>query len=169
MDDIGEIQRSAPDIRALCVIAWNEDRIRPWVDAVRPEILGDRRPWIRDVESASLTPELDAVVVEAMKDLTAAINHNNTIAAGYEKDEVIGVLLALHAAGYRLNGEALQGWALAHGWAGKNPQRLAEYVRDINAGKRPRVTRTIRADYIRGLEQQVAVEQPEQSVHPPRD
>ncbi|MDV2474331.1 hypothetical protein F8M49_00995 [Rhodococcus zopfii] len=31
MDDIGELARYSRGIRSLCVITWNEDRIRPWV------------------------------------------------------------------------------------------------------------------------------------------
>ncbi len=97
MGDIGELVRSGGRrIRALCVITWNEDAIRPWISAVRPTILGDGRAW------HTLTPELDPVIVEAMKSLTLLINHNNTISAGYEKDTVVSTLLALHDAGIRI-------------------------------------------------------------------
>jgi transposase len=37
---------------------------------------------------------------------------------------------------------AIQCWALTHGWSGKNPERLPQYVRGVNAGKRPR-TRSV--------------------------
>ncbi|WP_431941733.1 hypothetical protein [Nocardia grenadensis] len=146
MDDIGELIRSSSrSIRGLCVITWNADRIRPWVTQVRPEILGDGSEW------EELTPDLHPVVVEALESLTLTINHNNTIAAGYEKDDVISVLLALRDARIPMDGDAIQGWALAHGWSGKNPQRLAQHVSDINSGKRPRSKRIIRADYIEYL------------------
>jgi hypothetical protein len=123
-------------------VTWNDDAIRPWVSAVRPAVLGDGSAW------KDLTPELDVVVVEAMKSLTRTVNHNNTISAGHEKDMVVGTLLALRDAGIRMDGEAMQGWALANGWSGKNPARLAQYVQDINAGKRPRCRRVLRADYV---------------------
>ncbi|BBZ18736.1 hypothetical protein [Mycolicibacterium gadium] len=149
MDAIGELVRFGHGIRALCVIAWNEDAIRPWVTAVSPIILGDGSAWeIR-------TPGLDPVLVEALTDLTSMINHNNTIAAGDEKDEVVSVLLALKSAGISLDGEAMQGWALAHGWAGKNPDQLAKYARDINAGKRPRHRKAIRSDYVDVLQERI--------------
>jgi hypothetical protein len=61
---------------------------------------------------------------------------------------VVSSLLALHDAGIRMDGEAMQGWALAHGWSGKNPERLAKYVDDINVGKRPRCRSVLREDYI---------------------
>ncbi|MER6261719.1 hypothetical protein ABT203_19380 [Streptomyces sp900105245] len=143
MTDIGElVQYGGNRIRALCVITWNEDEIRPWVTAERPAILGDDSAW------EELTPALDPIVVEALKGLTLTVNHNNTISAGYEKDMVVSSLLALHDAGIPMDGEAMQGWALAHGWSGKNPERLAQYVENINAGKRPRCRRILRRDYI---------------------
>lgn len=152
MDDIGELVRfSSRMIRGLCVITWNADRIRPWVTQMRPDILGDGSEW-----EDELTPELDPVVIEAMKSLTLTINHNNTIAAGYEKDDVVSVLLALHDAGIPIDGDAMQGWALAHGWSGKNPSRLAKYVEDINGGKRPRCNRVIRSDYVDRLRERPA-------------
>jgi hypothetical protein len=151
MDDIGElVQYGGPRIRALCVITWNEEAIRPWVSAAQPAVLGDSSAW------ENRTLELEPVVVEAMKSLTLTINHNNTISAGFEKDTVVSTLLALHDARIPMDGEAMQAWALTHGWSGKNPQRLAKYVQDINAGKRPRSSRVLRADYIGHLRQRAA-------------
>ena len=151
MDDIGELVRfRSRMIRGLCVITWNADRIRPWVTQMRPDILGDGVEW------EDLTPELEPVVIEAMKSLTLTINHNNTISAGYEKDDVVSVLLALRDAGISMTGDAMQGWALAHGWSGKNPARLAQYVEDINGGKRPRCNRVIRSGYVDDLRKRVA-------------
>jgi hypothetical protein len=154
MDDLGKITRSGNRVRALCVAAWVEDWIRPWVAATQAEVLGDASVWAEVSE-----PDLDPVIKEAMKGLTLTINHNNTIAAGYEKDHVVGVLLMLHDAGYELDGEALQGWALANGWTGKNPRRLAKYADDINRGKRPRARSILRRDYIDYLKEKAADEQ----------
>ncbi|WP_162256316.1 hypothetical protein [Arthrobacter sp. Soil736] len=142
MDDIGELVRSGRGIRAICVITWNADRIRPWVTAMNPDVLGDGSDW------KTLSPDLDPIVVEALRGLTLTVNHNNTISAGFEKDQVVGVLLAMRDARIPIDADAMQGWALAHGWAGKNPERLAQYVRDINGGKRPRARHVLRADYI---------------------
>lgn len=69
---------------------------------------------------------------------TRIINHNNTISAGFEKDVVANTLLRLHDAGHRFDARQLEGWALANGWSGKNPAKLARYADEINAGKRPR-------------------------------
>ena len=60
----------------------------------------------------------------------------------------MSTLLALRDAGIPLDADAMQGWALAHGWTGKNPEQLATYVRDINAGKSPRSRRVLRSDYV---------------------
>lgn len=147
MDDIGKLVRYSQGIRALCVITWNEDRIRPWVIATNPDILGDGSAWEDMVKDLRLDP----IVVEALKGLTLTVNHNNTIAAGFEKDQVVGVLLALHDARIPMDAGAMQGWVLAHGWAGKNPERLAQYVRDIKGGKRPRSRSVIRSDYVATL------------------
>src|SRR5581483_12163018 len=75
MDDIGELVRNRHSIRGLCVITWNEERIRPWVTAVKPEILGDSSAW----QNITSDRDLDPVVVGALKSLTLTVNHNNTI------------------------------------------------------------------------------------------
>jgi hypothetical protein len=84
------VQYGGGRIQALCVITWNQDEIRPRVTAVRSSVLAAGSVW------EELTPELDPVVIEALKSLTKTMNHNNTILAGYEKDMVVGSLLALH-------------------------------------------------------------------------
>lgn len=144
MDDIGELIRKRHRIRALCVITYSEDRIRPWVTAAKPDVLGNGSAW------ESIRPDLglDPVVVEALKSLTLTANRNNTISAGFEKDQVVGLLLALRGARIPMDADTMQGWALANGWSGDNPKRLAQYVRDINDGKRPRARNVIRPDYI---------------------
>lgn len=135
----------------LCVISWNEENLRPWVAAANPVILGESSAW-----DDNLTAELNPVVMEAMKGLTRTINHNNTISAGFEKDQVVGVLLALHGAGIPMDADAVEGWSIAHGWSGKNPSRLAKYVRDINDGKRPQSKSAIRPGYIETLRKREA-------------
>jgi hypothetical protein len=66
---------------------------------------------------------------------------------------------ALRDSGYVLDAGTIQGWALANGWTGKNPQRpLADYVRDINSGKRPHARRIHREDFVEQLRRRVAGE-----------
>ncbi|WP_258934373.1 hypothetical protein [Nesterenkonia pannonica] len=135
-NDIAKFLRfNGNQIRALCVISWDEKRLQPWVSAEQPELLGDTSAWQEQTQA------LDPVVEEGMKSLTLRINHNNTIAAGSEKDDVVSMLLALHDAGYALDGPTLAGWAIAHGWTGGNPAQLEKYVQAIQRGSRPRVRR----------------------------
>lgn len=150
MDDIGELVRFSHGMRALCVVTWNADRIRPWVTALKPDILGDGTDW------EYLSPEPGPVVVEALKSLTLTVNPNNTISARFEKDRVVSVLLALRDAGVPMDVDAMQGWVLAHGWSGKNPERLAQYVRDINSGKRPRAQRVLNSDFVDRMRERAA-------------
>ncbi|WP_306211078.1 hypothetical protein [Actinoplanes sp. RD1] len=151
MDDISELVHSARHrIRALCVITYNEDKLRPWVLAAHPTILGDGSAW------EDSTPGLDPLVVEALKDMTKGVTYNTIAARGHEKNVVVGALLALHDAGVSLNGDAMQAWALTHGWSGKNPQHLRDYVSAINNGKRPRIEHVLRPDYVDLLRQRVA-------------
>lgn len=150
MDGIGELLRFASRIRALCVLTWDEDEIRPWVTAAQPEILGDGSAWDK------LTDPLDPVVLEALKSVTLTINLNNTIKGGYEKDDVVGVLRALYESGVPMDGKAMQGWALANGWSGDNPAQLAKYVDDINVGKRPKTSRRLGRSYVDQLREKAA-------------
>lgn len=150
-DEIAEFTGSnGHSIRALCVVSWNQDKLRPWVSAAHPELLGDASAWM------TLSPALDPVVEAAMQSVTRTINHNNTIAAGYEKDDVVSTLLALHDASYALDAAGMAGWAVANGWRGGNPAHLEEYIKRINNGSRPRTRRSIRPDYIDGLRAKVA-------------
>lgn len=146
MNDIGElVHRGRHQIRGLCVLTLDDDRIRPWVTQMQPDILGDDSACATDIAA------LDPVVIEALKSLTLRINHNNTISAGWEKDQVVGTLLGLHDARIPMSGEAMHGWALANGWTGKNPQRLANFVAEINDGKRPRCRRVLSSDQVQAL------------------
>lgn len=156
MDDIAELLRFAShQIRALCVVSHDPDGIRPWVTVARPTILGDTRAWDEQ------TPTIDPVAVEALSALTLMLNHSNTIAGGPNKDRVVGTLLVLRKARIPMDGDAFQGWALAHGWTGGNPKRLAGYVDDIKSGKRPQTRSVIRDDYIDTLRRRAAGEDEE--------
>jgi len=122
------------------------------VSAVNPMLLGDASLWDEHA------PGLDSIVVEALKGLTKSINHNNTISAGYEKDRVVATLLALHDGGVNMDPDAMQGWALANGWRGQNPERLAGYVHDISAGKRPKSRSSVPASYVADLQRRISDE-----------
>lgn len=136
-------------VTALCVIAWGEDELLSWVSAARPELLGKTTAW-------DMGDQLDPVVEAAMRNVTESINHNNTIAGGYEKDDVVSALLALHDAGYALDAKALEGWAVANGWSGRNPAHLADYARRIMRGSRPRSRRKRDISFVERMCQEAA-------------
>ncbi len=135
-------------VTALCVIAWG-DELLSWVSAARPELLGKTLSW-------DMGDRLDPVVEAAMLNVTKSINHNNTISGGYDKDDVVSALLALHDAGYSLDANALEGWAVANGWSGSNPARLAEYARKIMSGSRPRSRRKRDASFVERMRQEAS-------------
>jgi hypothetical protein len=135
-------------VTALCVIAWG-DELLSWVSAARPELLGEAAGW-------DLGNRLDPVVEAAMLNVTESINHNNTITGGYDKDDVVSALLALHDAGYSLDAKALEGWAVANGWSGHNPARLAEYARKIMSGSRPRSKRKRDTNFVERMRQETS-------------
>ncbi|MDR1186262.1 MAG: hypothetical protein LBK95_02200 [Bifidobacteriaceae bacterium] len=135
MDDLGTILARLPGITALSVAAWDEDRLRPWVAFAKPEILTGASTWAADSGAYGLEPAVE----EAMRRATRAVNHNNAITGGDEKETVLRELLVLHRAGHRLDGPTLQGWALANGWRGDNPKQLASYADQITGGKTPRI------------------------------
>lgn len=145
-NDIAEfMQFSSHYVRALCVISWDEDRLAPWAAIIQAELLGNLREWNPAI------PDLHPAVSEEMEYLTRSINHNNTIAAGYEKDVVVRALLDLHDAGYQLDGPTMSAWATAHGWCGSNPAELEKYINNINGGRRPRTRQSRCADHVRQL------------------
>jgi hypothetical protein len=147
--DISEfLMYNSHQVTALCVIAWG-DELLSWVSAARPELLGKTTSW-------DLGNQLDPVVEATMRSVTESINHNNTITGGYEKDDVVSALLALHDAGYALDAKALEGWAVANGWSGRNPAHLADYARKIMSGSRPRSKRKRDTNFVERMRQETS-------------
>ena len=146
--DISEFLRyNSYQVTALCVIAWGKDELLPWVSAARPELLGKTTSW-------DMGDQLDPVVEAAMRNVTKSINHNNAITGGYDKDDVVSALLALHDAGYALDAKALEGWAVANGWSGRNPALLADYAQRIMRGSRPRSRRKRDMNFVERMRQE---------------
>lgn len=131
-EDLAKIPIGRP--AAMCIVPWVPERLAAWVRAVDAEILGDGRDWQTDTPAENLDP----VVVRGLESMTLIINHSNMIKAGYEKRDVVSILLALHDAGYDLPAEAIHTWALGHGWHAQNANHLTDYCNQINRGSRPR-------------------------------
>lgn len=130
---LGDLSGSTNRITALCVASWNEGEVGPWVAASQAEALSTADEWARAAEM-DLEPEVET----ALHSMTQALNHNNTISAGFEKSIVVSSLLRLHDAGHYLPSDKLEGWAIANGWKSGNPAKLADYAVKINGGSRPR-------------------------------
>ena len=86
------------------------------------------------------------------------VNQNNTVSAGHEKDAAVSILTELRKARVPMRPDEVEAWALADGWSGKNPERLAKQVSDLNAGKRLRYTNILSPDYMQRLRREVARE-----------
>jgi hypothetical protein len=129
--DIGNMTHYGRRIRALGVINWQEAWLRPWVTYAEPAILGDASLWTD-------LPRLHPIVEEEMRRVSPILDHSNSITSPFEKNLVVPLLLALHRAGLPMEPLTIEGWAAAQGWSGSNATQLADWVRDINAGKRPR-------------------------------
>lgn len=116
---------------ALAVVPWSHP-LALWAHEVGAHQLG-----------GSTHPDemlsLDDATLSALDQITCAINHSNTISAGYEKRDTVTRLQRLHDSGHRPDPQSVMEWAAAHGWDGDNVKRLGQYIQDINGGKRPRV------------------------------
>ncbi|NEG54809.1 hypothetical protein [Bifidobacterium platyrrhinorum] len=133
--ELGTIMATS-GMTALCVVRW-ENSLSTWIKETGAEVLHEAG-WKFPVEDNS---ELNPEILEELKNITLVINHNNTIAAGFEKKIVVTRLLRLHDDGVVLPRGVMMEWAAAHGWRGKNVDTLGEYVDKINAGVRPRTIR----------------------------
>jgi hypothetical protein len=58
---------------------------------------------------------------------------------------------------------AVQAWAVANGWSGDNAKRLAGYVTEFNAGRRPRGRQVYAAEYARDLKKRAAAQRAKQT------
>lgn len=133
---------AARGVTALAVVQWSSP-LETWAKEVNAEVLHTCEPVVERMPpiGSEPEPELIPAVVHALEGITQMINHNNTISAGRDKRDVIRPLLRLHDDGVPLPATKMAEWAVAHGWRSDNPKELIEWVRKINSGVRPRVSR----------------------------
>ena len=133
---------TARGVTALAVVQWSSP-LETWAKEVNAEVLHTCEPVVERMPliGSEPEPELIPAVVHALEGITQMINHNNTISAGRDKRDVIRPLLRLHDNGVPLPAKKMAEWAVAHGWRSDNPKELIEWVRKINSGVRPRVSR----------------------------
>ena len=125
---------------ALAVVRWS-DPLDTWAAEVKAEVIHSIDSSGSDTfELSGITPEPALVpeVIAGLKQITILINHNNTIAAGYERDQVVKVLRQLKMDGYDLPAKRMAEWAVANGWRHGNPKELIKLVRKANDGVRLR-------------------------------
>ena len=130
----------AVGLTALAVVASSYE-LDTWAAEVKAEVIHSIDSSGSDTfELSGITPEPALVpeVIAGLKQITILINHNNTIAAGYERDQVVKVLRQLKRDGYDLPAKRMAEWAVAHGWRRGNPKELIDLAKKINNGVRPR-------------------------------
>ena len=130
----------AEGVMALAVVRWS-DPLDTWAAEVKAEVIHSIDSSGSDTfELSGITPEPALVpeVIAGLKQMTILINHNNTIAAGYERDQVVKVLRQLKRDGYDLPAKRMAEWAVANGWTHGNPKELIKLVRKANDGVRLR-------------------------------
>ena len=130
----------AVGLTALAVVA-SPHELDTWAEEVKAEVIHSIDSNGSDTfELSGITPEPALVpeVIAGLKQITTLINHNNTIAAGYERDQVVKVLRQLKRDGYDLPAKRMAEWAVANGWRHGNPKELIKLVRKANDGVRLR-------------------------------
>ena len=91
----------AEGVMALAVVRWS-DPLDTWAAEVKAEVIHSIDSSGSDTfELSGITPEPALVpeVIAGLKQITILINHNNTIAAGYERDQVVKGLFAFKGVG----------------------------------------------------------------------
>ena len=130
----------AVGLTALAVVA-SPHELDTWAEEVKAEVVHSIDSNGSDTfELSGIRPEPALVpeVIAGLKQITTLINHNNTIAAGYERDQVVKVLRQLKRGGYDLPAKRMAEWAVANGWRHGNPKELIKLVRKTNDGVRLR-------------------------------
>lgn len=130
----------AVGLTALAVVA-SPHELDTWAEEVKAEVVHSIDSNGSDTfELSGITPDPALVpeVIAGLKQITTLINHNNTIAAGYERDQVVKVLRQLKRDGYDLPAKRMAEWAVANGWRYGNPKELIKFVRKTNDGVRLR-------------------------------
>jgi hypothetical protein len=119
----------------VCVLEWGD---APY-----------QRAWLAahgaiDVTTGQLaavnTSGLSTVVLVAMENLSAIVNHGNSLVGTFDKELAIETLQALVRGGHRYEVEELCSWALANGFTGREVQNLRDYASKALAGHRFRTT-----------------------------
>jgi len=125
---VGSAEESRPP--AICAIPWTEGDLDGWKRAYDPVDVRTGEPLGED------QVELSPLVTQALTSLTACINPSTGIHHPSDARQARQFLKALYIAGEPLDSTEIRTWALAHGWAARHAEALAELAGKIAAGKR---------------------------------
>lgn len=116
-------------ISSVCVLKHPESDYGDWLTARRA----------MDLTKPSVVPALptisDAVVLEAMKSITPAINFTNNLTTSRDRTVVIRYLQYLVHHRHELIVEEIIPWAMANGWTRISAEKLRDILVGVNAGR----------------------------------
>lgn len=116
-------------ISSVCVLKYLESDYGDWLTARRA----------MDVTKPNVVPASptisDAIVLEAMKDVTPTINFANNLSTSRDRTVVIRYLQYLVRHGHELMAEEIVPWAMANGWTHISAEKLRDIVAGVNAGR----------------------------------
>jgi hypothetical protein len=128
---------------ALGVAPWIESDIEPWRRARRPADLLGTAP-------ADTGPLIgDAVVVVALRHLTAMVNLSSGLGHPSDKTAAVDTFRALQRGGHTWDPDSVHAWALANGWRNSGATDLRRIAEGVAAGRRFRTgSPMLRADIL---------------------
>lgn len=122
-------------VTAACVLEWGDALYqRAWLAAHGGIDLTTGR------QAAVNSDGLPAVVVVAMENLSAIVNHSNSLVGTFDKELAISTLQALVRGGYLYDVDELCSWALVNGFTDREVQHLRDYATKALVGHRFRLT-----------------------------
>ncbi|MDQ2851447.1 MAG: DUF4539 domain-containing protein [Actinomycetota bacterium] len=118
------------------------------------------------VASTRTEGALPPLLAEALTRLTHTLQVHRAISDDFEKDLVVGCLLALHDAGVPLQQEPIHAWVTAHHWSPRSVDQVVWCMASITTGDRPYARPVLPADYLHQLRRRVTAQLHPGGAHP---
>lgn len=118
------------------------------------------------VASTGTEGALHPLLAEALTRLTHTLQVHRAISDDFEKDLVVGCLLALHDAGVPLQQAPTRAWVIAHHWSPRSVDQVVCCMNDITTGNRPYARPVLPADYLHQLRRRVTAQLNPGGAHP---
>lgn len=118
-------------IKALGVLTWLIDDVRPWAVGVGAvDLLG---------VAATHTPVIeDDVALGALRVLTNSVNLSTGLSHPSDWDHAVHMFRELRRRGHALDGAEIETWAIANGWSARHANEVGQLAREIADGKAKR-------------------------------